>query len=74
MALSSSCVKWNGFVLNLARFVFSCSWVSRIVEKATDEDGGEHAIEVDCQAIFGGEQGTLEWVSEIVSSTSCPST
>lgn len=35
----------------LARFVFSCSWVSRIVEKATDEDGGEHAIEVDCQAL-----------------------
>ena len=35
----------------LFRFVFSCSWDSRIVEKATDEDGGEHARGVDCHAL-----------------------
>ena len=35
----------------LFRFVFSCSWDSRIVEKATDEEGGEHARGVDCHAL-----------------------
>ena len=35
----------------LFRFVFSSSWDSRIVEKATDEEGGEHARGVDCHAL-----------------------
>ena len=35
----------------LFRFVCSCSWDSRIVEKATDEEGGEHARGVDCHAL-----------------------
>ena len=35
----------------LFRFVFSCSWDSRIVEKATDEEGGEHARGGDCHAL-----------------------
>ena len=32
-------------------FVFSCSWDSKIVEKAIDEEGGEHARGVDCHAL-----------------------
>ena len=35
----------------LFRFVFSCSWDSKIVEKAIDEEGGEHARGVDCHAL-----------------------
>ena len=36
---------------NLLRVVFSFSSDSRIVEKAIEEDGGEHAIGIDCQAL-----------------------
>lgn len=36
---------------NLLRVVFSFSSHSRIVEKAIEEDGGEHAIGTDCQAL-----------------------
>ena len=31
--------------------VFSCSWDSKIVEKAIDEEGGEHARGVDCHSL-----------------------
>ena len=36
---------------NLLRVVLSFSSLSRIVEKAIEEDGGEHAIGTDCQAL-----------------------
>ena len=40
----------------LLRFEFSCSWDSRIVEKAIDEEGGEHAMGGDCQALWQNNQ------------------
>ena len=36
--------------------MFSCSWDSRIAEKASNEEGGEHAMGVDCQALRDEEK------------------
>jgi len=33
-----------------------------MVEKATDEDGGEHAIEFDCQALRTKKQNRYNWL------------